>query len=203
VGRPRWWKLAAAVAAGVIATSCHRPAPEPDAFDRWLAAGHDRAVAQYRSHLAAAGVADVVPMPQLLRRGRRWRRCGGVEFAVPPRAQWDGIVPTLSLVRDLGSAGLIREARVVSAWRDEAFNGCEGGSRRSRHVANNAVDIEFVADSITTRRLCGFWRREGAARQFGLGFYASTKIHVDTSGFRTWGHDFHRGSSLCLDRSAP
>lgn len=189
--------------AGVIATSCHPPAPAPTDFQRWLAAGNDQAVARYRSHLAAAGVADVVPLSELLRRGRRWRACGGMQFAVPPPAQWDAIVPTLALVRDLGSAGLIHQGRVVSAWRDAAFNGCEGGSKRSRHVSNNAVDIEFAADGATTRRLCGFWRRHGAARRFGLGFYASTKIHVDTSGFRTWGRDFHRGTSLCLVPAPP
>jgi len=177
--------------------ACQR-ASVPDPFERWLGAGHATAVAEYRAHLTAAGVGDVVPMPQLLRRGRRWQSCGVEPFAVPARAQWDAMVPTLALVRDLRARGLIPGARVVSAWRDAAFNTCEGGSRRSRHLGNHALDIEFDAAPASTRGLCGFWQRHGAGRNFGLGFYTPTKIHVDTTGFRTWGSDFHRRTSLCL-----
>jgi hypothetical protein len=136
-------------------------------------------------------------MPQLLQRGRRWRQCGGQAFAVPTRAQWDAMVPTLALVRELRARALIPGDRVVSAWRDAAFNSCEGGSRGSRHLGNQAVDIEFDADAASTRRLCAYWRRHGARAGFGLGFYTATKIHVDTTGFRTWGFDHHRRSSLC------
>jgi hypothetical protein len=184
------------LAATLLTAACQR-APEPAPFERWLAAGHQAAVDEYAGYLATAGVGDVVPMPQLLRRGRRWRQCGGAAFAVPGRADWDRMVPTLALVRELRTQGLIRKGRVVSAWRDRAFNGCEGGSRGSRHLDNNALDIEFAADAATTRRLCAFWRRRGAQFGFGLGFYAATRIHIDTAGFRTWGHDYRRGSSLC------
>jgi hypothetical protein len=184
-----WLVLLAAVAC--------QPAPEPAPFERWLAAGHAPEVRRYGEHLAAAGVADVVPMPQLLRRGRRWRQCGGTAFAVPARERWDAIVPTLMLLRELRSQRLLPADRVVSAWRDPAFNTCEGGSPASRHLRNNALDIEFDAGPANTRRLCEFWRRHGARLGFGLGFYTPTKIHLDTAGFRTWGADHHRRTSLC------
>ena len=39
--------------------------------------------------------------------------------------------------------------------------------------------------------------RHGAEHRFGLGFYSPTRIHVDTAGFRTWGRDYTRRTSLC------
>jgi len=51
-------------------------------------------------------------------------------------------------------------------------------------------------------KLCEFWRKEGPQRHLGLGFYTSTQIHLDTAGFRTWGSDFHAGTSLCPTRPA-
>jgi hypothetical protein len=168
-------------------------------YERWLAQGHGASVRDYENHLRAHHVDGVVPMPQLLRIGRHWRRCRATEFAVPPRDAWSGIVPTLVLVRELKGAGLLREARVASAWRSPDINHCEGGSARSRHLHNNALDFDVALDEGDRRRLCEFWRRSGADAKFGLGFYRPTKIHVDTSGFRTWGPSYRRASSLCLD----
>jgi len=31
----------------------------------------------------------------------------------------------------------------------------------------------------------------------GLGLYASGQIHIDTQGYRTWGPDLTRNSSMC------
>lgn len=39
------------------------------------------------------------------------------------------------------------------------------------------------------------------ALAMGLGFYTPTKIHIDTSGYRTWGNDYRRGTSLCMTRA--
>ena len=67
-----------------------------------------------------------------------------------------------------------------------------------RDAVLRAVETCAVQGRIDVRRLCAYWRTRGAARKFGLGFYSPTEIHVDTSGFRTWGEDYHRGSSLCM-----
>ena len=186
-------------AAGILllfaAAGCAVPDSPQQRYERWLAQGHGAIVRDYENHLRAHRVDGVVPMPQLLRSGRYWRRCHSTEFAVPPRDAWPGIVPTLALVRELKDAGLLREARVASAWRNPGFNGCEGGSARSRHLHNNALDFDVALDEGARRRLCG---RSGADAKFGLGFYRPTKIHVDTSGFRTWGPSYRRASSLCL-----
>jgi len=37
--------------------------------------------------------------------------------------------------------------------------------------------------------LCGFWSEHGRSWNMGLGRYPSGRIHVDTSGYRTWGAD--------------
>ena len=164
-------------------------------YQRWLEAGHGSQVATYDAYLHAQGVAGVLPLQGLLRSGRRWRLCGD-EFALPPRADWGSIKPTLQLVADLQASGILKDVEVASGWRSAAFNRCEGGSSRSRHLTNNALDFDVRA-GIDTTRLCAYWRTHGAARKFGLGFYSRTQIHVDTSGFRTWGHDYHRATSLC------
>lgn len=176
--------------------ACSPSAPEPARYEQWLQAGHRDEAAAYVAYLHEQGLDAVVPPRQLLRSGRRWRWCGADEFAVPPRDQWAAMKPTLQLVADLQSRGIIAKATIASAWRNRAFNACEGGSSMSRHLHNNALDFD-LAQEVDVRALCGYWRTHGDARKFGLGFYSTGAIHVDTSGFRTWGHDHHRGTSLC------
>lgn len=165
-------------------------------FDRWRQA-HAGEVAAYAAFLDAQQVGDVVPLAQLLRSGRSWRRCRAEEFAVPPRTGWPNIVPTLRLLRELKSAGLLTRAEVVSVYRSPDFNRCEGGSSASRHLANAALDLDIAGDATSVGRLCEAWRKRGPALAWGFGFYRTHRIHLDTSGFRTWGADHHRGTSLC------
>ena len=71
------------------------------------------------------------------------------------------------------------------------------GASRSRHLGNAALDLDWDAPPDGTARLCAAWRRRGPGQRWGLGFYSPTRIHLDTTGFRTWGYDKHAGSSLC------
>jgi len=181
----------------VVASCGTRSVPGPaERYRQWLRAGHEAEVAAYAAYLRDQGAGNVLPLPELLRSGRRWHGCRTEEFSVPPRAQWPAMPSTLKLVAELRSTGMLEEARVASAWREPGFNRCEGGSSRSQHLENNALDFD-VADGVDVAALCGYWRRHGAARRFGLGFYSPGAIHVDTAGFRTWGRDHHRGTSLC------
>jgi hypothetical protein len=165
-------------------------------YQQWLESGHGAQVAAYTAYLREEGLQGVLPMRDLLRSGRRWRRCHAEEFAVPPRAQWNAMKPTLKLVAELQAADMLEGARVASAWRNSEFNDCEGGSSRSRHLGNNALDFDIVGGT-DVAALCRYWRLHGTTKRFGLGFYSPTAIHVDTSGFRTWGRDHHRRTSLC------
>ncbi|WP_226469803.1 hypothetical protein [Luteimonas panaciterrae] len=70
----------------MLLAACDRFAPSPaERYDAWRKAGHVRAADAYAAHLREAGVADVVPMQELLRSGRHWRSCDASEFVVPPR----------------------------------------------------------------------------------------------------------------------
>jgi peptidase M15-like protein len=170
-------------------------------YRRWLEGGAREQAAAYEAHLRASGLDRIIPIPELLRSGRRWKQCNADEFGLPPREYWSEIEPTLELVAELRAAKILADAHVASAWRNKAFNRCEGGSAHSRHLANNALDFDLGGDGADVDALCAYWRTHGAALHFGLGFYAPNRIHVDTSGFRTWGRDHHRGSSQCVSPS--
>ncbi len=182
----------------MLLAACDRFVPSPaERYDAWRKAGHVRAADAYAAHLREAGVADVVPMQELLRSGRHWRSCDASEFVVPPREAWDRMIPTLRLVRELRHRGLLEDAQVGSVYRDAEFNRCEGGSTRSQHLRNSALDFDLPEDSTRVARLCAFWRASGAASRFGLGLYDDRHIHVDTAGHRTWGGDYSGRSSPC------
>lgn len=105
--------------------------------------------------------------------------------------------PTLQLLARLQTAGLADGSLVQSAWRPPALNRCSGGSAASHHLGNNALDLDLPA-TVSVQSLCNFWRLEGPKHRWGLGFYTPTRIHIDTAGFRTWGTDHHRATSLCV-----
>jgi uncharacterized protein YcbK (DUF882 family) len=169
-----------------------------DRFARWMGTSPNAAQADaYATYLRGRKVGDILPLSQLLRSGRSWRRCNVDEFAVPPRVAWPAMVATLELVRELQRRRLLDAALPASVYRSDAFNRCEGGSRLSRHRLNNAIDFDLPPDPDRVSKLCRYWRENGARLRFGLGFYDNRRIHVDTSGFRTWGSDYTRMTSLC------
>ena len=188
-------KRVPAVAVAACALAACTAQPPVDRFEAWRKT-HPFDVEAYADFLRTEGVADIVPMRDLLRSGRRWKRCGADEFVVPPREAWQAMPATLRVVGELRGTGIIRAPVVASSFRTFAFNRCEGGSAKSRHLANNALDFDLDADA--GQRLCDWWRRQGKTRGVGLGFYTPRRIHIDTAGFRTWGGDHTRKTSLCV-----
>ncbi len=178
-----------------------RPEPDPDPgerFSRWQSA-HQQQVSAYLGFLKSKDVGGVLPPEQLLRQGRRWKLCGGTEFGVPPAELWPDVVPTLQLLADLRSQGLLVGAHAASGYRTGDYNHCEGGSSASRHLSNRAIDLDLPETSASqVEALCVAWHKQGPARKWGLGFYSPARVHLDTAGFRTWGYDFHAASSLCV-----
>lgn len=189
----------------LISVACTRSAPDAaQRYDLWRQSPDARGLNGYRRTLADAGVGDVVPMHALLRSSRRWRACEAPEFLLPPHDRAIAIVPTLRVVAQLQALGIVTGENVRSGYRTPDVNRCSGGSSRSRHVLNNALDFD-LADDRHVIALCDFWRTQGPSLAMGLGFYTPTKIHVDTAGHRTWGTDHRRGTSLCMqaaDQSA-
>lgn len=112
----------------------------------------------------------------------------------PPRALWNRITPTLALANELrgrmleaGADGL----RVAAAYRPR------GGSARSQHKANAALDLDLIGDAKlrpTYYRIAAeLWAEYGRELRVGLGFYCGSsaygglRVHLDT-GYRarTW-----------------
>lgn len=194
--RLRWPALGLVLMPAILLAACALPTPA-ERYQRWLGDGHHAAVEEYRRYLHAHGAGESAPMMQLLRSGRRWRLCGAPEFALPPKPAWPDTVRSLRLIAELRRAGLLDGAEITSGYRDEALNRCEGGSSRSRHMSGGAYDFDLATDA-PTRELCAFWRRRGPASGFGLGFYDARHLHIDTTGFRTWGHDYSYRTSQCV-----
>lgn len=201
---PRMLKTAAVALLLPIAACKAEPPPASPAarYDAWLADGHRAEARAYADDLQRQGVGDVVPMDALSRTSRSWRQCRNDEFATPPSRLWPNMTPTLRVVARLRDAGILDPALARSVYRDEAVNRCAGGSAGSKHVENRAIDFDLPSGTDGIDALCRFWREQGPALRMGLGFYTATRIHVDTAGYRTWGADFHRGTSLCVT-SAP
>lgn len=194
-------KSSAVVLLVILLAACGSPSPE-GRFQAWLGTPAAAGAANYRQYLHRQSLDDVAPMGALLRSARRWRECEAGEYALPPQTKWPNILPTLRALRELQAAGLVDGRRVASGYRDEALNRCAGGSPRSRHLSNNALDFDLPESPDNVRRLCEYWRAKGPALKLGLGFYADTKIHLDTAGFRTWGNDYTWRTSLCKTKPA-
>lgn len=195
---PRRFPALPAAVALIGLASCDRPPPaQQDAYLAWRDAGPRAEVEAYRQFLIAHGVGDVMPMSSLLRSSRRWRQCRHAAFALPPRALWPNILPTLRLVKRLREEGLIQPGLARSGYRDAAVNRCADGATRSKHLRNLALDFDLPPSADGVRRLCAFWRTQGRDTRMGLGFYSPTTIHVDADGYRTWGNDRSWRTSLC------
>lgn len=181
--------------------ACLAPGPDEAArYASWKTTPQAAGLSDYQRVLDDGQVADVVPMPALLRSSRRWKVCEAEEFLLPPADRAAAIIPTLRVVQRLQAAGWLDGRGIRSGYRSAALNACSGGSSRSRHLHNTALDFDLASD-VHVDDLCRFWRTQGPALRMGLGFYTPTKIHIDTSGYRTWGNDYRRGTSLCITRA--
>lgn len=169
-------------------------------YAHWLDAGHRSERDAYAALLRDEGVDGVVPALALARTARRWRLCGREEFGVPPAELQANMPPTLRLVARLRDLGILDTALARSSYRDPELNACAGGSAGSKHLQNRAIDFDLPKRPDNVEKLCAFWREHGEAADMGLGFYTPTAIHIDTAGYRTWGEDHHRGTSLCITR---
>lgn len=181
-----------------------------EAFDEWLIADPSRQ-ADFEGlvhHLASNDVGNVVPIWQLTRTdSNRAKTCVRPEFLLPPREDWDRIVPVLALVRDEIQPE-IGELVVVSSYRTQDFNSCIGGASKSQHLKFAALDLIAATPSSNTElfgKLCAIQKRLGSASKFGLGAYfdpaqpntATGRFHVDVSGYRSWGYSKGAESSGC------
>jgi len=181
---------------GVMSCTAHHKsqidalrAPDQALFNDWLEETElETTYAELVAHLEQAGVGQVVQPWQLLRQGTDWEAVQHAPFAMPPREQWDRIVPTLIFIRDHLEPEL-GPLEVVSAYRSEAFNEAAGGSANSRHKFFEAVDIvpsQRSRRGALHRELRDIHTEFGTDSSVGLGLYENTRFHVDTWKFRSW-----------------
>ena len=178
------------------------PAPGDDErgivlFTAWRSK-HSAEVEAFEEFLVHAELAQVVPTYQLLRSASMWKECRAEPFEIPPRQEWDKVRDLLVLLRELQKTQVLPSFEVVSAYRDPRLNRCAGGAPRSSHQ-QFAVDIAPLAPE-DGLRLCRFWREQGQAWDMGVSRYPSGRIHIDRTGYRTWGASHKRASSYCLQQ---
>lgn len=187
-----------------------KPHPLPESYQRWLSHADSREINAYRHYLKVEGVRYVPSMDEMLQTARMWQECNHEQYGLPPRELWSQMVPTLRALDELREKGILRDFAVTSTYRDPELNRCAGGSSGSKHVFNAALDVRLEgAESDLARQaqireqLCEFWKTRGSALNLGLGLYASGQIHLDTQGWRTWGPDYTRATSVCGGNLGP
>lgn len=202
----RWAVLLAVLAAGCGV------APGPVAteaeFRRWSSEVPARAeaFARFEALLSTAGVGGVVPAYDLWIADRLRPKCLVEPFVAPPDKDWPKIVPVLRFIRDHVEP-VIGDVRVVSAYRDPAFNACVGGAPASAHRGFYAIDLLPVDRAVTRDRListlCAIHQREGARAGIGLGIYRGRRFHLDARSYRGWGADYRSDSFPCRANGGP
>ncbi|WP_324646003.1 D-Ala-D-Ala carboxypeptidase family metallohydrolase [Acinetobacter sp. MD2] len=188
-----------------------RPTPVkviPASYLQWLSEDdHRQRVYEYEQFLTKNNVGNLVPSFELLRTARDWQKCGAVEYAVPNRELWNNQIATLRVFKYLIATKVLTDFEVTSVYRDLPTNRCAGGANSSRHLFNSAIDFrigpqypqgsDFAFIDDTKYKICQFWYQYGQSLNMGVGLYASGQIHIDTQGYRTWGPNLSRSSSMC------
>jgi hypothetical protein len=186
-------------------TAAADPAPGQSQGDylAWLARSpaHRAQVREFREYLDAQGLAEVIPVWQLIRTSSSWRQCGAERFEVAPQDKWENITTTLKFVRDEVTPA-VGEVEALSVYRNEGLNRCSNGAPASAHRLFFALDLTPVSPNVSRAgmisRVCSAHRRSGTAYNAGLGFYSGLRFHVDSHGFRKWGPDGRGATSPCV-----
>ena len=190
------------LAALLLLVACTARPGNNESFDAWLRGDATRSAAfkRFSELMAEEGVADVVPLHELWMVDRLRPECSASPFAVPAETRWSNIVPALRFIRDHVEP-TIGSVRVVSAFRDDAFNACIGGAPASAHRSYHALDLvpldHAVTREVLIERLCALHASEGPANDVGLGIYSGVRFHIDARSYRGWGGDHRAGSFPC------
>lgn len=185
-----------------------RPKIMPNSYRNWVMIGNNQSnVREYERYLERNNVGNIIPSFELLKSARDWQRCGKSEYMIPSSEIWANQLPTLKVFKYLIASNVLTEFEVTSVYRDLPLNQCAGGAGSSRHLFNSAIDFrigpeypqpqDYAFIESSKFKLCQFWKNHGQSLNMGLGLYASGQIHIDTQGYRTWGPDLTRNTSLC------
>lgn len=186
------------LAAVLLTTSCSTTTQAPPNFTWWRLRHWDE-VDVFAQYLKAQGLSGILPASQLLRSASSWEQCNAEPYAVPPQQQWEAVASVLRLLQHLKSSGVLGSRITVhSGYRNPSLNECAGGAAGSAHARSFALDFTVPGSVDPTEALCHFWRTEGKSWNMGFSRYPSGRIHIDTAGYRTWGHDHTSQSAVCV-----
>ena len=180
----------------------------PNSFKNWMMnSTNTSSMLAYTRYLERNNVGNIIPEFELLKTARDWQKCGKSEYMVPNSEIWANQLPTLRVFKYLVASKVLTDFEVTSVYRDLPLNQCAGGAGSSRHLYNSAIDFrigpefpqpeDYASIQNSKFKLCQFWINHGQSLNMGLGLYASGQIHIDTQGYRTWGPDLTRNTSLC------
>ena len=180
----------------------------PTSYRNWLMQGENQARSrEYERFLEQNGSGNIIPSFELFKTARAWDQCGKSEYMIPNQELWRNQLATLKVFKYLVASKVLTDFTVTSVYRDLPLNQCAGGAGSSCHLFNSAIDFrigpvsphaqDYAYIENTKFKLCQFWAQYGQNLNMGLGLYASGQIHIDTQGYRTWGPDLTRNSSMC------
>jgi hypothetical protein len=105
---------------------------------------------------------------------------GSVQNTLPPKSMWRQIRETARVIDSLSRRLELRPKEVVSAYRSPSYNRSCRGARRSQHLVNNAIDIQFPCSPGKVTAMAREMRAAGLFRG-GVGRYRGF-THIDTRG---------------------
>src|SRR5690606_4606091 len=111
----------------------------------------------------------------------RLRKAPGTVYAIPPLTLWDRMVRTLRDVAEPLRAAYGGPLRVLNGYRSSDYNAAVGGSKGSRHLYFEALDIT-ASNMEKLRALVAEMYLTRVTEPIGVGFYRGN-IHVDI-GYR-------------------
>jgi uncharacterized protein YcbK (DUF882 family) len=199
--------ISALILGSLSLASCQKASDEAASrFSTWRAeATNMRDSNALQSFLQKQNAGSVIPLHQLLRSDTKWRKCGAQPFSVPPKDQWHHIIPTLALIKTEVQP-LLGPVEALSVYRSPDINRCIKGASHSFHLRFHAIDMkpaQGIARAEIIQKLCALHAQKGKALNMGLGIYKGTRFHIDTVGYRRWGHDYTASTSPCVSFVAP
>jgi uncharacterized protein YcbK (DUF882 family) len=104
--------------------------------------------------------------------------------AIPPEEIWPRIIATLQFLDTIREQ--VGRLRLLSIYRNAAYNRAIKGASNSQHVQFRAADVHPFDCSVSTLWRACIEERQNQNFQGGLGRY-STFVHVDCRGSKaTW-----------------
>lgn len=109
-------------------------------------------------------------------------RCGGLN-SLPPKTLWNNVVSTILMLDEIRHQ-LGAPIRVLSGYRNDAYNDCISGAANSYHKQFMALDFTAAAGTPEIwRRIAAGVRASDARYAGGIGKYISSNfVHIDTRG---------------------